>query len=44
MAHTYSEDGKKKTRENKGTCPSGFYRDPISGKCVQSGVGSEYKP
>ena len=44
MATTYSEDGKKKTTKNEGPCPSGFYRDPKSGKCVQAGVGPEYRP
>ena len=43
MATTYSEDGKKKIRTNEiKPCPSGFKR--VNGKCVQAGVGPDYKP
>ena len=43
MATTYNEDGKKKIRTNEyRPCPSGFVRK--NGKCVQAGVGPEYKP
>ena len=43
MATTYSEDGKKKIRTNEyRPCPPGFVR--VNGKCVQAGVGPEYKP
>ena len=34
MATTYREDGSKKTTKNEGPCPSGFFRDPKTGKCV----------
>ena len=45
MATTYSEDGTKKVRTNElRDCPSGFARDPKTGKCVQLGVGPEYRP
>ena len=44
MATTYSEDGTKSTRKNQRSCPSGFYRDKKTGKCVQAGVGPEYRP
>ena len=43
MAHTIDETGKTKTRTNENKpCPSGFVRK--NGKCVQAGVGPEYKP
>ena len=44
MAPTYSEDAKKTTTKNEGPCPSGFYRDPKTGKCVKAGFGPEYRP
>ena len=44
MATTYSENGSKAVRKNENPCPSGFYRDPKPGKCVQAGIGPEYKP
>ena len=43
MADTYKEDGSKTTKKHEKPCPSGFYRDK-TGKCVQAGVGPEYKP
>ena len=44
MADTYKEDGSKTIKKNQTRpCPSGFYRDK-SGKCVQAGVGPEYRP
>ena len=43
MAHTIDETGKTKTRTNQNKpCPSGFVRK--NGKCVQAGVGPEYRP
>ena len=42
MAHTYDEKGKTKTTKHERPCPSGFVRK--NGKCVQAGVGPEYKP
>ena len=43
MAHTIDETGKTKTRTNENKpCPSGFVRK--NGKCVQAGVGPEYRP
>ena len=43
MATTYRENGKKKTTMNLvKPCPSGFKR--VNGKCVQAGVGPDYKP
>ena len=30
--------------ERKGKCPSGFRWDSKKGKCVQAGVGPEYRP
>ena len=44
MATTYREDGSKKTTKNEGPCPSGFLRNPKTGKCAQAGVGPEYSP
>ena len=44
MATTYSENGSKAVRKNEKPCPSGFYRDKKTGKCVQAGIGPEYKP
>ena len=45
MATTYNEDGSKRIRNAViKNCPSGFYRDPKTGKCVQSGIGPKYKP
>ena len=44
MATTYNQDGTKKSRKNEQPCPSGFYRDKKTGKCVQAGIGPEYKP
>jgi len=41
---TYSEDGSIKERKHERPCPSGFYRDKKTGKCVQAGVGPEYRP
>jgi hypothetical protein len=35
-------EGAGLTERNK-PCPSGFYRNK-AGKCVQKGVGKEYKP
>ena len=43
MADTYKADGSKTTKKNQKPCPTGFYRDK-SGKCVQAGIGPEYKP
>ena len=44
MATTYNEDGTKKIRKNVlRPCPSGFVRNKF-GKCVQAGVGPEFKP
>tara|TARA_B100002019_G_C21261067_1_gene596722 strand:+ start:926 stop:1099 length:174 start_codon:yes stop_codon:yes gene_type:complete len=35
----------KKTQKKTGTkCPSGFYFDKKKGRCVQAGVGPEFKP
>ena len=35
----------KKAPKKTGTkCPSGFYFDKKKGRCVQAGVGPEYKP
>tara|TARA_B100000131_G_C18105659_1_gene607686 strand:- start:110 stop:238 length:129 start_codon:yes stop_codon:yes gene_type:complete len=42
MAETINEAGKTKSTKNERPCPSGFYRK--NGKCVQAGVGPEYKP
>ena len=43
MAHTIDETGKTKTRTNENKpSPSGFVRK--NGKCVQAGVGPEYRP
>ena len=43
MAHTIDETRKTKTRTNENKpCPSGFVRK--NGKCVQAGVGPEYRP
>ena len=43
MAYTIDETGKTKTRTNENKpCPSGFVRK--NGKCVQAGVGPEYRP
>ena len=39
MADTYSEDGSKRTTKNQKPCPSGFARDPKTGKCRQLEVG-----
>ena len=44
MATTYNEDGSKGVRKNEKPCPSGFYRDNKTGKCVQAGIGPEYRP
>jgi len=44
MADTYSEGGSKRTTKNQKPCPSGFYRDKKTGKCVQAGIGPEYRP
>jgi len=45
MATTYNEDGSQKIRNAvKKSCPPGFYRDKNTGRCVQAGVGPEYKP
>ena len=41
---TYSEDGSVKERKHERPCPSGFFRDPKTGKCTQAGVGPEYRP
>lgn len=36
---------KKKAPKKTGTkCPSGFYFDKKKGRCVQAGVGPEYRP
>ena len=35
--------GLTKGTKNSKPCPSGFYRNK-AGKCVQKGVGKEYKP
>ena len=36
---------KKKAPKKTGTkCPSGFYFDKKKGRCVQAGVGPEFKP
>ena len=43
MAETIKADGSITTKKNQKPCPSGFYRDK-TGKCVQAGVGPEYKP
>ena len=43
----YKDDSKKSTRQDglgKDGCPSGFKRDPATGKCVQKGVGPEWQP
>ena len=43
MAHTIDETGKVKIRTNEyRPCPAGFVKK--NGKCVQAGVGPEYKP
>ena len=34
----------KKYENKKGSCPPGFKWDEQKGKCVQKGVGPEYKP
>ena len=31
-------------QNKKGSCPPGFKWDEKKGKCVQKGVGKEYKP
>ena len=31
-------------QNKKGSCPPGFKWDEKKGKCVQKGVGPEYKP
>jgi len=43
MAETINAQGEIKSKKNEKPCPSGFYRDK-TGKCVQAGVGPEYKP
>tara|TARA_R100001443_G_scaffold89807_1_gene96336 strand:- start:170 stop:313 length:144 start_codon:yes stop_codon:yes gene_type:complete len=35
---------KKNTTQAKRKCPSGFRWDSKKGKCVQAGVGPEFKP
>ena len=37
------KDVEIESKKNQKPCPSGFYRDK-TGKCVQAGVGPEYKP
>ena len=37
MAKTYSEDGSVKERKHQRPCPSGFARDPKTGKCTVNG-------
>ena len=35
----------KKAQKKTGTkCPSGFYFDKKKGRCVQAGVGPEFRP
>jgi|TARA_Y100000052_G_C2949011_1_gene85885 hypothetical protein len=37
--------GQKKSPKKTGIkCPSGFYFDKKKGRCVQAGVGPEFKP
>jgi len=40
----YNKDGSKKTKPDKKSCPSGFMYDSKQKKCVQAGVGPEFKP
>ena len=35
---------KKATKKTGTKCPSGFYFDKKKGRCVQAGVGPEYRP
>ena len=44
MAETINAQGEIKSKKHEKKCPSGFYRDKGTGKCVQAGVGPEYKP
>jgi len=37
------QEGAGIKKSASGKCPSGFYRNK-AGKCVQKGVGKEYKP
>ncbi len=39
MAETINEDGSRTTKKNEKPCPSGFARDPKTGKCIQLPVG-----
>ena len=39
MAETIDEKGKVKSTKNQKPCPSGFARDPKTGKCRQLKVG-----
>ena len=39
MAETINEDGSRTTKNNEKHCPSGFARDPKTGKCIQLPVG-----
>ena len=44
MAETIDEKGKVKSTKNEKPCPSGFFRNPKTGKCEQASVGPQYKP
>ena len=44
MAETIDEKGKVRSTKNQKPCPSGFSRNPKTGKCEQTGVGPQYKP
>ena len=44
-ANKAAEAAKRKTTKKTTTkCPSGFYFDKKKGRCVQAGVGPEFKP
>tara|TARA_R100000458_G_scaffold16292_1_gene13947 strand:+ start:361 stop:483 length:123 start_codon:yes stop_codon:yes gene_type:complete len=39
MAETINEQGEVKSKKHEKECPSGFARDPKTGKCIQLPVG-----